>query len=73
MVRTKWHPVSKKISTHFKENVFVPTQGPDFGEWLEAETGGKIVQDFDDSDVWVNSLIVFADDRDYTAFMLKWG
>ena len=67
MVRTEWLPVSTKIAQHFKENVFVPTQGPDFREWLFAETGGNIVHVKDPM------IIEFANDQDLTAFLLKWS
>lgn len=72
MARTDWYPVSAKITEHFKYNVFVPTQGPDFFEWIEAETGGKLIQEFNDLNVWVNSFLVFDDDKDLTVFLLKW-
>jgi hypothetical protein len=67
MVRTEWYPVSTKINQHFKENVFVISQGPDFREWLQAETGGKIIQVKDPM------VIEFANYQDYTAFLLKWS
>lgn len=67
MIRTEWLPVSTKIARHFKSNVWKLGIGPDFREWLFAETGGKIVQVKDPM------VIEFANDQDYTAFMLKWG
>jgi hypothetical protein len=69
MIRVNWFSVAKKINTHFKTNVFIPKLGPDFRTWLLEETGGKLVADLND----MNTLIEFANDEDYTMFMLKWG
>jgi hypothetical protein len=67
MIRVEWMPISKKINAHFK-NVFKPTLGPDFKLWLQEETGGKIVYSISKP-----IFVEFANDEDYTMFMLKWG
>jgi hypothetical protein len=69
MIRVEWMPISKKINTHFKYNVFKPTLGPDFKLWLQEETGGKLIYSISSPSM----VVEFANDEDYTMFMLKWS
>lgn len=69
MIKVEWMPISKKINAHFKTNVFKPTLGPDFKLWLLEETGGKLIYSISSPSM----VVEFANDEDYTMFMLKWG
>lgn len=68
MVRVNWwYPISAKINVHFKKNVWKIGSGPDFREWLLAETGGRIVH------VDMEPMVEFATEQELTAFLLKWS
>ena len=72
MISVEWCPIADKICAHFRKNVFVPLVGPDFNEWLQAETGGRIV--YNESCYRRKATVIeFALDQDYTLFLLKWS
>ena len=72
MISVDWYPIADKICAHFRKNVFVPSVGPDFAEWLQAETGGRIV--YDEACYGAEDTVIeFALDQDYTLFLLKWS
>ena len=67
MVKVSFRSATEKINQHFKKNVWIPYKGPDYEEWLLAETGARTRYYENDR------YLEFDNEYDYTVFLLKWG
>lgn len=67
MIKVPFHSATEKINQHFKENVWIQYKGPDYQEWLLAETDAR-TQYYEN-----DRYLEFDNEHDYTVFLLKWG
>ena len=67
MIKVAFYPVTEKINQHFKKNVWIQLKGPDYPNWLLAETGARIR--YYENDMYLE----FENEHDCIMFLLKWS